>query len=253
MPEQKNGNEEKKSDSSVHEIPIMTKKPMDIYRMLPTQHGVSTNNKTWILIPGLQKAVRVTDDSVDVIITAHGHGAVQDGSARLDLGIFLNGECIGIDGNKQAPGWGQQGGNGTGLSHTASWCPIVSFASVTLPKSDNDYVIDCRMKGVNNKNSSIHGTAFMIQVFKTQQLIKWFDIDLDDDKTYFNTNLEYRIQIKSKSYSYAMTVQKEKLWFFYADDRNSENSGIKCITFKDKRCFEDKYYVTKIQCSVRSK
>ena len=75
----------------------------------------------------------------------------------------------------------------------------------------------------------------------------WFTVPLDDDTVFFNIDLEYRIQIKGKSYAYATTVQKERLWFFYADDAGT-HSGMKHISYKDKRCFDDQYYVTAIQC-----
>lgn len=240
-----------KSNSVMHQVPIMARKPVEMYRLLPTQHSVSTNNANWILVPGLQKTVKVVDKIVDVVIMAHCHANATQSQARVDLGLFINGKQVGIDGEKQAPGWGQVGGNGMGLSHTPTWVPMMSIASCQLPKSDNDYVIDCRVRGnSSNVNVSCNGTGMLIQVFKPQQYMKWIDIDLDDDK-YFNFNLEYRIQLKGKSFANAMTVEKEKLWFFYADDKNSENSGIKCIGFKDKRSFDEKYFVTKIQCCTR--
>lgn len=248
MAQQQESKEETKSDSDMHEMPIISRKPVEMYRVLPTQHSVTTNNANWVLIPGLQKTVKVTDDTVEIVIIAHGHAHATDARGRGDLGLFINDNQVGIDGDKQAPGWGQIGGNGMGLTHTTMWGPMVSIASCQLQKSQNDYVIDCRFRGNDqNVNASCNGTGMLIQVFKPQKYIEWMDINLDDDK-YFNCNLEYRIQLKGKSFAHAMTVEKEKLWFFYADDKNSENSGIKCVGFKDKRSFDDKYYVTKIQC-----
>eukprot|EP01084_Bolivina_argentea_P015814 29635_1 len=243
---------ERKDDEKqpqMHNIPVAQRKPVEVYRVLPTVHGISAKSSHYVMIDGLQKTIKVTDNSVDVVITAHGHARSQTTSARADLGIFVDGKPVGIDGYKGAAGWSNAERNGMGLTHTTTWAPIVSFASISLPKRKEDYVIDCRVKNGANNNQAAHvnGTAMLIQVFKPHQIIEWIDIDLNDNKTYFNKDLEYKIEIKATTTAYAITVEKENLWFFYSDSK----PGIKSVKYTDKRSFDDQYFITRIQCCVR--
>lgn len=239
MAEQK----QQSAEARVHQIPVQSRKPVEIYRILPSRHGNGVNGD-WTMIPGLQRNIRVSEGSVDLVITTHCHGHPADAAKRVDLGIFINGQKMGIDGHKAA-GW-DAGGNGMALSHTPTWSSMMSIASVSLPRADNDYVVDVRGRG----NGSLNGVALLIQVFRPQPSMDWFPVPLDDGETFFNTNLEYRVQIKGKTFAYATMVQKEKLWFFYADD-NGNTPGMKHVVYSDKRCFDDKYCITAIQCCQR--
>eukprot|EP00483_Globobulimina_turgida_P005751 UN05761 len=214
----------------MHQIPITNRKPMELYRLLPTVHSVTARSKQWVMMPGLQQTIKVTQDCVDVIITVHGHGKVQTTAARLDVGIFIDGKQVGIDGyNKGTVQWSKN--HGTAITHSTTWSPVVSFACISVPKRNEDYVIDRRiMNQINNlEASNCNGTAMFIQVFKPQPIVEWIGIDLDDE-LYFNKDLEYKIEIKAKTTAYAITVNKENLWFFYVD----ANPGIKCIKYKNK-------------------
>eukprot|EP01084_Bolivina_argentea_P177504 306935_1 len=140
MAEQKD--DEKKS--LMHQMPVSKRNTIAIYRVLATKHATTSKSKAWVMIPGLQKTIRVNEDLVDVIITVHAHGRAQTTSARVDLGIFVDGKPVGIDGHNYgtAP-WSKC--SGTGISHSTTWSPIISFASISLPKRDVDYVVDCRV------------------------------------------------------------------------------------------------------------
>eukprot|EP01083_Nonionella_stella_P096487 271273_1 len=238
--------DEKKAQ--MHQMPISKRNTIEIYRVLPTKHSTTAKSNAWVMIPGLQRTIRVTEDLVDVIITVHAHAMAQTTSVRVDLGIFVDGKPVGIDGhNRGDPSWSKC--HGTGITHTGKDAPLISFASISLAKRDVDYVVDCRVMNQSNNGEAAmcNGPAMLIQVFKSQPIVEWIDIDLDDDQIYFNKDLEYKIQIKAKTTSYAISVSKENIWFFYGDT----NPGIKCIHYKQKRAFDDQYFVTKIQCSVR--
>eukprot|EP01084_Bolivina_argentea_P104754 187555_1 len=135
---------EGKKDNDTHEIPITKRKPTEIYRLLPTQHSVVAKSNQWVMIPGLQTTIKVEQDALDVIVTIHCHAACQTSSARVDLSVFIDGEAVGIDGyNKGSIPYDKR--HGSGLSHTPTWVPMVSFASITLPPRNNEYIVDCRL------------------------------------------------------------------------------------------------------------
>eukprot|EP01084_Bolivina_argentea_P142632 250571_1 len=89
----------------VHQIPIEKRKPFEIYRVLPTIHSVTAKTNQWVMIRGLQKTIKVTEDAADIIVICHGHAHAQTTAARIDLGIFVDDKLIGIDGTKGAPHW----------------------------------------------------------------------------------------------------------------------------------------------------
>eukprot|EP01084_Bolivina_argentea_P258886 436625_1 len=241
--------EQKKDESKqdMHQIPNQQRNPIEVYRLLSKAHTYRSNSNAWTFIDGLQKYIKVDDNSVDIIITVHGHTDPQNKqSTRITFGIFVDGELTGINGYEKGQ-WGDR--EGTALSYSPNVIPIISIASIRLNKREQHYNIDCRIRNGDNsgKTSGVASPAMLIQVFKPHPIIKWNDIDLDDDKMYFNKNLEYKIEIKGKTTAFAMTIDKENLWFFYADLK----AGMKCIKYTDKRCFDNKYFVTKIQCSAR--
>eukprot|EP01083_Nonionella_stella_P261872 891074_1 len=117
-----------------HILQISTKQrnAFQIYRILPTKHAINTKTKQWVPIPGLTKTLKIENDYADVIITAHGHALASDNS-RVDLGIFVDAQQIGINGTQSAPQWKDEY-NGMGLTWSNKWIPLISISSCRLTK-----------------------------------------------------------------------------------------------------------------------
>ena len=203
---------------------------MEIYRFHESK-TVGAKSDEWVMVPGLQQGIEITDDESYVVIHAHSHMHCATKAARADLGIFVDGNQCGIIG-----GW-----HGTALSHTDSWLPAVSIASTVLKKGHHIFHIALRNQANNGQETRSHSNAMMVQVFKRIPVMQWRDIDLSDAKQ-FNPGLEYRIELKGEDVVYPVRVSKTKLFFI-----DESLSALSHINHKNKRTVNDQYIVTKIQ------
>ncbi len=84
--------------------------------------------------------------SVAVKIKCHGHSSAFD-SNSIDVGIFLDGNLIGIEG-----GYYQDGDRaGLGLTHSTSWVNVLTLA-VTANLNVGDHLVEAKIKKGNIQN-----------------------------------------------------------------------------------------------------
>ena len=234
---------EQKSDDSMHQVPIKNKKVIEMYRLSPTKHQIDAYSNDLIRIPGLEKTINIEEDDTDIVVMSHAHCNALEANNRVDLMIMIDQHQLGM---------GLPSDEGMGLSHNPQWLPIISIGSTTL--NEGVYHIYTAVRNAPNtgKKSHCNGAGMLIQIFKPRCINQWIDIDLEDDKIYFNKDLEYQIEIRGKAWATAINVDSENLWFFYSDATNQENNGIHNVNYKNKREFDNKCYVSKIQCRLRN-
>eukprot|EP01083_Nonionella_stella_P003748 10768_1 len=235
---------EQKRDDTMHQIVASKSKHVEIHRLSSTVHNVDAYTNNLVKFPGLEKTITIDEDETDIIVMVLGHAHAFDSTVSLAIMIDQNQLTMNYPHDiNQCPG--------TGHTYVSNYHPIASIGGTTLKRGTYHVCVGVRNDKDNGKQVRCAGVGMIIQVFKPCVMKQWIDIDLDDENLFFNKDLEYQIEIRGKAFASALTVEKENLWFFYSDTKNTANNGIKNVNYKSKREFDTKCFVTKIQCKLR--